>query len=121
MKVQFEKSDKKYIYIGIFIILFFGLSAFQYLSNRDLKKQIKEKKAEIMVLQNKNDGLLKSVDSLSQVKDSLLVAADSIETQETYYKNKFYATNKKLQDILNGYSGLSDDDKWDAFSRAVNN
>lgn len=121
MKLEFEKADRKYIYIGIAVLLFGALSAFQYFGNNDLKRLIKEKKAEVEILKNHNEGLLKSVDILTIKRDSLIRKTDSIEIKETYYKNKYYATNKRLQDIINGYDNLSNDDKWDEFTKSVDN
>lgn len=121
MKIQVEKSDRKYLYIGIALLLFGALSAFQYLSNSDLKRLIKEKKSEVEILKNYNEGLLKSVDILTIKRDSLIKISDSIEIKENYYKNKYYATNKRLQDIIDGYDNLSNDDKWDEFTKSVDN
>lgn len=121
MKIQFEKSDRKYIYIGIALVLVGVLSAFQYLRNSDLKRQIKEKEAKVELLKKDNKGLLKSVELLTIKKDSLEKVSDSIEVKEQYYKYKYYATNKKLKDILNDFDSLSNDGKWDAFTKSVDN
>lgn len=121
MKVQFEKEDKKYFFIVIGLLLFIVFSAFQYYRNRDLTEEMNKKLLEVENLKKNNEGLLKSIDKLTIVKDSLSKIADSIEVKEQYYKDKYYATNKKLKDILNDYDNLDDDDKWDEFSNAINN
>ena len=51
MKIEFEASDKKYIYIVIGVILFIVLSMFQYYANNDLSEIIKQKRKEAQTLQ----------------------------------------------------------------------
>lgn len=121
MKIQFEKSDRKYIYIGIALILFGLLSAFQYYRNKDLKRLIREKEAKVQTLKKDNEGLLKSIEVLNVQKDSLAKKSDSIEVKEKYYKFKYYATDKKLKDILGNFDSLSNDGKWDAFTKSIDN
>lgn len=121
MKVQFEKADRRYIYIGLAVVIVAVLSAFQYFRTSDLKRQIREKEAEVENLKKDKESLLKSVELLNFKKDSLAKKSDSIEVKEQYYKYKYYATDKKLKDILGGFNTLSNDDKWDEFTKSIDN
>ena len=119
MKIEFEASDKKYIYIVIGVILFIVLSMFQYYANNDLSEIIKQREVENKVQKQDIKSLETSIDIFEVEKEYLLNKVDSIEASENLFKNKYYATNKKLKSVLDAYNGSSDDDKWDAFTNSL--
>jgi len=119
MKVEFEQTDKKYIYIFIALAVFIVVSFTQYKSNSLLKEDIRKRDEANKEQKSDIENLLEVVDSLEMEKTEVVKRADSIEIKEIYYKNKYYATNKKLKDIISGYAGSSDEDKWDAFTNSL--
>ena len=119
MKIEIEESDKKYIYIVIGLIFFITLSMFQYYSNKGLSEDIKKREAENKEQKEDIKSLKATINSYEVEKGLLLNKVDSIKASEDLFKNKYYATNNKLKNILSSYNDASDDDKWDAFTNAL--
>jgi len=61
-----------------------------------------------------------SIKLLEKEKEVLIKRADSFQSAEVIYKNKYYATNKKLKAIISSYIVSTDDAKWDAFTDSLN-
>ena len=121
MKIQFETGDTKWFIIGAVALAFILLSAFQYNRNKGLRKNIKENAEKVKNLKEEKEAILKSVATMEVKFDSLTKITDSIEVKETYYKNKYYVTNEKLKRVMGDFSALSNDDKWDEFTKSINN
>lgn len=119
MKITFERSDRKYIYIGLFVLVFLAANGFQYFSNRDLRNDIKERDKINLKLEETNESLKDASLVIELELEAMQVKADSFQASERIYKNRYYATNKKLKQILGTYAGSSDDDKWDAFTNSL--
>ena len=119
MKIEFEPSDKKYIYIAIFVLIFIAISAFQYYTNKGLSEIIKQREKENKEQKDDIKSLKKTITLFEKEKEILLSKVDSFEVSENLFKNKYYATNKKLKNVLDAYNGSSDDDKWDAFTNSL--
>lgn len=119
MKVTFERSDRKYIYIGLFVLVFLAVSGFQYFSNKGLKNDIKDRDKINLKLEETNESLKDASLIIELELEAMQVRADSFQASERVYKNRYYATDKKLRQILSTYASSSDDDKWDAFTNSL--
>jgi hypothetical protein len=108
-----------YLYLAIVALVLILLSVVHYYRTKELTTRIEARDAINLVHKTKIKELEASVESLQKEKIVVLKKADSLEIQETYYKNRYYATNKKLKELLNDYDNSSDDAKWDAFSGAI--
>ena len=119
MKIKFEPTDTKWLYITIFILIFATVSIFQYYRNKDLKEAIKQDKELIKSLNKDVSTLYSQIEFVEMEKAAVLKRADSFETQEQLYKNKYYASNKKLKKLLADYDSSSSNDKWDLLTGAL--
>lgn len=118
MEVQVNNNNK-YFFLVIVVQILLLFSVIHYYRTKELKSRIDARDAINLVQENKIKSLESAVDSLQIAKLDVLKKADSLELKETYYKNRYYATNKKLKDLLNDYDSSSDDAKWSAFTGAI--
>lgn len=122
MKIAFENRSEKLLAIAIAVVVaFITLSLMQYSNNKLLRKQINVNNKEVKELQIVNDALTKQIEISELEKQAIEKQIDSVEKSETYFKNKYYATNEKLKIILGNYNGSSDATKNELFTTAVNN
>jgi hypothetical protein len=113
----FISSNILYIIIGVLIL--FMLFIINYYRTKELNTIINGVKEQNKVLVDKVKRVETAFDSIQIIKQKALIKKDSFEIRETYFKNKYYATNNKLKKILTTYDNSSDDDKWAAFSRSL--
>jgi len=119
MKIQLEYTDRKWIYLTIFILIFATVSIFQYYRNKDLREAIKQDKELIKSLNKDVSTLYTQINSIEMEKAAVLKRVDSFEIQEQLYKDKYYASNQKLRKIISDYNSASSNDKWDLLTRAL--
>lgn len=115
------KVKKLYVVAVVGILALVLLSIFQYYRNRNLRWDLKDKKEEFDFLQSTNDELNDNVLILERERDVVNEKIDSLVQIETYYKNKYYATNKKLKNILDNYDSMSAEDRWNALTKSLDN
>ena len=119
MKVQLEQGDYKYALVGLLVVAFLLSSWVQYSRNKDLRQTVKDNNVEIKVLKSDKERLLTSVSDMEVEKLAETKRADSMEVQETYFKNRYYVTKNKLQKIQDTYDAASTDDKNKLFTGAL--
>jgi len=113
MKVEFE--IKSFHIAIIFLILFLFASSFIGL------QRVKKLNKEIEQIDNQNRELESDIETIDKLKNELQLKVDSLEKKETFYKNKYYVTNKKLQELLADYSNSDNDTKNKLFTDLINN
>lgn len=120
MQIKLEKTDRDYLYIAIILIII-SVSVFIRMNQVDrFNQKIKEKEM-VNVSQVKDIKVLKnSVKVLDKKTEKLMLVADSLQASENKFKLNYYALDKKLKSTIALYSKSSNDDKWNAFTKAVN-
>lgn len=122
MKVKIDTDIKPiYIYIILGVAVFIFLSVLQFKRNSNLNQKLKDSQENVEVLESTNEELKVNNEQLIKKGDSIIKEIDNVTEERTYYKNKYYVTNKKLKDIINNYNSLSAEDRWDEFTKSLNN
>jgi GTPase involved in cell partitioning and DNA repair len=122
MKVKFANRSEKLLVIAAFIVLtLITLTAIQSTRNKSLRDTIKRNTVIVKELEAVNEDLMEQIDISETSKEIMFQKMDSVEKSETYFKNKYYATNEKLKSILGNYNSSSNATKNELFTNAVNN
>lgn len=108
--------------IPIALVLFLGFTTLkQWSSTRDLRNQNKE-------LRETNESLVKqSTEIADKVRlDSLLIVRkqimiDSLTASDRKHIRQLYNVNKKYEKLKTDYNSATSDDKWDIFTRTIDN
>lgn len=122
MKIQFENRSEKLLTVAIILIIAIGVfTAFQSLSNKELRKEIKKNNEIVKELEKKNEDLNLEINISEDKYEEIAIKVDSVEKSEKYFKYKYYSTDEKLKQALGHYSDADDDTKNKLFSNAINN
>jgi hypothetical protein len=105
----------------IIAIIFIGLFIWQCNSTGDLRNQnkaLEETNKELIHSKTVIDDKVR-LDSLLIVRKQVTI--DSLTAIEQKHLRQLYNVNKKYEKLKIDYSSATSDDKWELFTRAINN
>jgi peptidoglycan hydrolase CwlO-like protein len=119
MRLIIQENDRKYLYIGL-IILIICLSVSYQVRTASRHSEVIREKEKINTQQKDDIGNLEgSVEVLNTKAKKLMLEADSLQASEEKFKQNYYATDKKLKSTILSYDRSSDASKWRALSKAI--
>lgn len=118
MKELFKSTLGKILMLVVQALIV--LSLLQNYRNSGLRQEIRNNKDLYEELEKLNKDLEKQIDISEKEKQDIADKIESLRKSEIYFKTQYYATNKKLKEINNAYIMSNNDDKWHAFTGAVN-
>ena len=108
--------------IPIALVLFLGFTTLkQWSSTRDLRNQNKELREtnESLVEQSTEIADKVRLDSLLIVRKQIMI--DSLTASDRKHIRQLYNVNKKYEKLKTDYNSATSDDKWDIFTRTIDN
>ncbi len=108
--------------IPIALVLFLGFTTLkQWSSTRDLRNQNKELRETNKSLVEQSTEIADKVrlDSLLIVRKQIMI--DSLTASDRKHIRQLYNVNRKYEKLKTDYNSSTSDDKWDIFTRTIDN
>ncbi len=123
VNVNIPAFDLKLSYvIPIVIIVFLGFTTIkQWSSTGRFRKENKELRDTNIQLLDTNTAIQQKVEQDSLLMVRKQIAIDSLISLDQKHLRQLYNVNRKYEKLKTDYNTANSDDKWDIFTRAIDN